>query len=281
MTNDATPHTRGLIANLARRMLRPIIGILIRNGLHFSEFSAISRSLFVDVAGDEFGIKGRRTNTSRIALLTGLSRTQVKRELDRIETDTLPGGADSAELDQVRYASRLLLGWHTDRRFSGADGQPRPLTVGGPAGFEQLYESYSGKAVPMTSMLKELINVGAIERLPDERVVARARSYIPQQTDPAALFRVGLAISDLAITAGHNLYPASNAKLRFERFATNQLIPKAQIEPFQDFLAAEGQAFLERADDWLSEKEVSDTEEVVRIGVGVYQILTPPVITKK
>lgn len=267
------------IVNLARRILRPIIGILLRNGLHFGDFAAIARSLYVEVSADEFGIKGRRTNTSRIAMMTGLSRTQAKRELDML--DGHPDDGSNAPLDHVRHASRLLLGWHLDSRFASADAEPRPLDLDGPGDtFETLYEVYSGKAVPATSMLKELIAVGAVEKLDNGKIVARARSYVPSATDPAALFRVGLAISDLATSANHNLYNSAKQRARFERFATNQLIPKKHVRAFQDYLAIEGQAFLERADDWLSEKESqADDEDVVRIGVGVYQVLTPPIKT--
>jgi hypothetical protein len=280
VNREATPERGGLIASLARRVLRPIIGILIRNGLHYQEFAAISRNLYVEVAGDEFGISGRRTNTSRIAMLTGLSRPQAKRELDLI--DGIDSGEDNDELEHVRHASRLLLGWHTDRHFVDSDGRPLPLPVDGQSpDFTDLYERYSGKVVPLTSMLKELISVGAVEELPDGRVVARARSFIPQPIDPTALFRVGLAISDLATTASHNLYSGGRKRLRFERFATNQLVPARDVPAFQDFLAAEGQAFLERADDWLSSREQSDADDTVRIGVGVYQILTPPIRSKK
>lgn len=277
MAGRAQARPRGPLANLTRRILRPIVGILLRNGLHFGDFAAIARSLYVEVSADEFGIKGRRTNTSRIAMMTGLSRTQAKRELDLLDEDVQSEG--DPPLDHVRHASRLLLGWHLDQRFATADGKPRPLAVDG-AGetFESLYEVYSGKAVPATSMLKELVAVGAVEELDDGRIVARARQYVPEATDPAALFRIGLAISDLATSAKHNLYRSERERPRFERFATNQLIPKKHVAAFQDYLAEEGQAFLERADDWLSEKE-TDTpdDDVVRIGVGVYQVLTPPI----
>ncbi|MFK8017637.1 MAG: DUF6502 family protein [Gammaproteobacteria bacterium] len=278
MSNDAAASSN-LAARWARRVLRPIISILIRAGLPAGEFAAIARSLYVDVASKEFGIRGRRTNTSRIAMLTGLSRTQAKRELDRQEAEQ----EDETEpLDNVRHASRVLLGWHTDARFIEPDGQPRPLSVDDEDDFPLLYEAYSGKAVPATSMLKELITVGAVEKLSDGRIMARARSYTPGQTDPKSLFRIGLAISDLATTAHHNLYFEKKKRSRFERFATNQLVDKRHVEAFQDFLEIEGQAFLERADNWLTQRETDKTTDtVVRVGVGVYQVLTDPVVPPK
>lgn len=242
----------------------------------YAQFADIARSTYVEIASQEFGIKGRRTNTSRIALLTGLSRAQAKRELDRLMSGDADGSTDG--LDQVRHVSRVLLGWHTDERFLDADGHAKPLPVTGDVSFETLYQEFSGKAVPATSMLKELINVGAVETLPDGRLIARARSYMPEQTDSSALQRIFLAISDLAGSARFNLFRRSDERARFERFATNQLIPASELDNFRDFLEIEGQAFLERADDWLARREAkTKQEELIRIGVGVYQVCTPPV----
>lgn len=209
-------------------------------------------------------------------MLTGLSRVQAKRELDKLASSE-PTEA-SAAVDKVRHASRVLLGWHSDSRFLDDDGRPKALPTQGEPSFQSLYEDYSGKAVPATSMLKELVAIGAVELLPDGRLIARARSYIPQQADEVALDRICLAISDLSTTASHNVFRSPEERARFERFATNQLIPAARLDEFRDYLELEGQAFLERADDWLTNNEAdASDDDLMRIGVGVYQIKTPPI----
>lgn len=257
--------------------MRPVIGILMRNGMHYSDFSDLARSVYVEVASEEFGIKGRRTNTSRIALLTGLSRIQAKRELDLLDAHS-NAISSSEELDKVRHASRVLLGWHTDPRFCDDKGRPRLLTVDGDASFATLYEEFSGKAVTETSMLKELIAVGAVEKLADGRLKVKARSYVPNPTDQSALHRIFLAISDLAGCAYFNLFKKKDERSRFERFATNQLIPESELDEFRDYLEVEGQEFLERVDDWLSKREADKSRtDLRRVGVGVYQVSSKPV----
>jgi len=263
--------TDRFVEEICRIVIRPVVGILLRCGLSFSRFSEICRSVFVEVAADEFGLGGRRTNTSRISLITGLSRTRVKQELDQL------GSAkpqDDSEIDQVRPASRILMAWHVDPDFLDAAGRPLALSIDeGQPSFKQLYDRYSGKIVPITAMLKELTSVGAISKTENGRLKVVMRSYMPSPSDHAATKRVCMAVRDLAVTASHNLYHDPRTQARFERFATNQLIPVDQIEEFTNFLDVEGQAFLERADNWLIEKETSDpSTEVVRIGVGVYQI---------
>ncbi len=269
---------------LTRRVLRPLIGILLRTGLPFSAFAAIARSVYVEVAAKEFGISGRPTNTSRISMLTGLSRTQVKKERDQLGPQPADAAAEQARTtppapgaDKVRHVSRMLMAWHTDPLFQDEHGQPKLLSESGAKdSFEVLYELYSGKVVPLTTVLKELKQVGAVKLSSDARLQVTTRSYMPAAADPAALERVTLAIADLSSAACYNLFRDPSTRSRFERFATNQLIPADKVDEFRDYLEEEGQAFLERADNWLTQYEgKGDPETHVRVGVGVYQVHPP------
>ena len=250
-------------------VIRPVVGILLRFGLPFTRFSDICRSVYVDVASKEFGVGGRRTNTSRIALLTGLSRTRVKNELD-----VLAGTQPKPGIDQVRPASRILMAWHVDPDFLDPKGKPLKLTLDrGTVSFKTLYDKYSGKIVPVTAMLKELQGVGAVSKTGDGLLKVESRSYMPRSTDPGAMKRVCMAVRDFAETGAYNIYRDDKQPARFERFATNQLIPADEMANFAKFLNIEGQAFLERADNWLIARETNDPSiTVVRAGVGVYQI---------
>ncbi len=257
----------GFRAQICRIAMRPIIGILLRCGMSFAEFSKTTRSVYVEVAANEFGLRGQRANKSRIAMLTGLSRPRVKAELEALDAP------DSVveDKDKIRPASRVLLGWYTDSHFADAPGQPRELTG---EQFGELFERYSGKVVPMTAMLKELLNVGAVEMTDDGKLRVLTRSFTPQRADASGIRRVCTAIADLAATASFNLFSGKTQNRRFERFATNQLIAASDARDFGEFLEAEGQAFLERIDNWMTRREIQkgEGEDLIRIGVGVYQI---------
>ncbi len=269
-------------AKLLKTVLRPIVGILLRAGVPFQTFSSAARLMYVDVAREEFGIRGRKTNVSRVAMLTGLSRTMVRAALDEANSAKALGdsGAD-AGLDNLRHLSRILLGWYVDERFIDQDGQPAALAIEGTdsePGFDALYNDYSGKLAPSSAMLKELLEVGAVESLDDGRVIARSRQYIPRKTDASNLERVCQVVSDLASAGSHNLHRRSSETSRFERIATNQNIPASRESEFHAFLEEEGQQFLERVDNWLSKVETKEKEEPMRrIGVGVFEISSQPI----
>ena len=72
-----TPKDTALSA--CRQLMEPIIGILLRNGVTHKDLALICKQLYVQVATDEFGIRGRDTNLSRVAMLTGIDRKEVAR----------------------------------------------------------------------------------------------------------------------------------------------------------------------------------------------------------
>ena len=54
-----------------RRLLRPLVRILLRNGVSLGDFTEHAKKVYVDVATDEFSVAGRKPSISRTALLTG------------------------------------------------------------------------------------------------------------------------------------------------------------------------------------------------------------------
>ena len=56
------------------RILRPLIHILIRNGISYGTFADLAKWLFVDVAKREFAIEARKQTISRVSVITGLTR---------------------------------------------------------------------------------------------------------------------------------------------------------------------------------------------------------------
>lgn len=250
-----------------RLLLRPIVRILLRAGVNWKEFAEVGKATFVEMASEDFGIRGRPTNISRVAILTGFTRREVRRLRDLLENE------DPASFGRMNYATRVLTGWYTDAEFVAADGQPRRLAVAGTnPSFETLCSRYSGD-VPATTMLKELKHVGAVVE-EDGRLVAKTRYYMPVLMDPQQVVRSGSVIEDIGNTVAYNLHRGPADPTRFERRATNTHIPATAVPEFRDYIEEEGQAFLERVDAWLTEHESQNAgnENSVRLGLGAYWI---------
>ena len=52
-------------------VMRPIARALLRVGVGYREFSEIAKTAFVETATKEYGLRGRPTNISRVAVMTG------------------------------------------------------------------------------------------------------------------------------------------------------------------------------------------------------------------
>ena len=108
---------RETLSVAVRRLLRPLVRILLRNGIPFGTFSELAKQVYVDVAYDDFAERGRKQTASRVSALTGLTRKEVKRLRE------LPGEEALAAADQ-RYnrAIRVISGWTNDETFQDEDG---------------------------------------------------------------------------------------------------------------------------------------------------------------
>ncbi len=78
---------KNALINACRTLLRPFALLLLKGGMTWKEFAEISKSVFVSVATDEFENRSRPANVSRVSILTGISRIEVKRQRDLLESD--------------------------------------------------------------------------------------------------------------------------------------------------------------------------------------------------
>lgn len=255
----------------ARQWLRPLVHVLIRSGITWKDFAELARTSYVDVATQQFGKRGRPTNVSRTAVLTGLTRREVRKQRARL------AASPETWTGHVTKGSLVLSAWHQDPEFLDASGQPWPLPMEGEGlSFTALLRRCGASDVRPSTLLKELLAAQAVRQLSDGRLEPLKRSYIPQSMDEQLVLLWGKRMTDLARTCGQNLAPSSNAATRFERAAVNDHIDAGALPEFRAFLEREGQAFLERVDAWLTEHQTRDqrpdTARTIRLGAGLYHI---------
>lgn len=278
----STPKETALSA--CRQLMEPIIGILLRNGITHKDLAALCKQIYVQVASQEFGIRGRQTNLSRVAMLTGIDRKEAARIKESLEHNH----QSQATQHQQDRLTRVLSGWHQDPDFIDQAALPLAIAVEGDIpSFAQLARRYGGD-MPASALLKELKLNGIVEEDASGQLRPLKRYFVPAQSDPGALLRAGSVFNDLGSTLQHNLYKANSGKqqpLRFERRASNSHMSAETSAAFRAFVEQEGQAFLEKVDAWLSAHEQpsdSDTDAPrVRLGVGTYFIespVQPPII---
>lgn len=247
--------------------MRPIARILLRCGVTWKELAELVKLIYVEVATTDYGKHGRPANASRVAILTGLSRRDVRRARDAIEA-----GAEALDpMRKINHASRVLSAWFQDPDFLDAKGSPRVLPAKGERGFAGLAKRYAPD-IPCTAMLKELKAVGAVTETSGGRLRVRMRYYAPAAPDEQAVLRAASVLEDAGNTVAANLF-LEEPQTRFEGRATNVHVPRSARRAFREFIEARGMEFLEDVDRWLSEHETTKPDDKTnRLGIGVYFI---------
>ena len=155
-------------------VLRPIAKILLRYGIGFREFAEVAKTAFVDVATSDFGIRGRPTNISRVAVMTGLTRKEIKRLRDGLET-----GYESLSVKSTPLAA-VIHRWHSDSEYLDDSGRPAFLPFKGKRrSFESLVKKYGGD-IPPGAMRAELRRIDAIEEDDNGSLRAIRRTIRPK-----------------------------------------------------------------------------------------------------
>ena len=238
--------------------------------MSFKAFVDIAKHTYVEVAADEFGIPGKKTSVSRVALLSGLTRKDVQRLLDA------PAANDAETGERYNRAARVVAGWVRDPEFSDADGNPKTLSLQegrAQASFAALVRRFSGD-IPFRAILDELLRVGVVEKLGDDGIRLKTRAYVPESGDTEKLNILGADVSDLVSTIDHNLQHGSSDPF-FQRKVMYDNVPVEAIQEFRRLSGAQAQALLERLDKWLSQHD-RDTHVGtggtgrVRTGIGIF-----------
>ena len=269
MTSD----TLKALTRAIQTLLKPLVRILLRNGISYGTFADLAKWVYVDVASREFAISSRKQTVSRVAVLTGLTRKEVQRLRE------LPGPHERDTAERYNRAARVIAGWRREQEFLDPEGRPAPLPVSGETGsFASLVRRFSGD-IPARAVLDELERVGAVRQLEDGRVELVTRAYIPRTGEADKLHILGTDVSYLITTIDHNLRSGS-PEARFQRKVAYDNLPDQALPLFRELSAKKAQALLERLDEWLARND-RDAHPGVdgtgrnRAGIGIYYFEEP------
>jgi hypothetical protein len=272
--SDTNPLHRALY-----RILRPMARLLLRNGIPFAEFAELVRRAYVDAALEDFSDQRKKPTDSRAAVMTGLTRKEVKKQ-----REILAGEDDGNRgARHENRASRVVSGWVHDAAFQAGDGQPAVLPFDGPLSFSELVKRYSGDMTPR-AVLEELVRVGVVATDVSGNLELRQRAYVPAGDSEEMLQIFGEDVSDFIATIDHNLTgsEADNQPL-FQRTLVYNNIPPEVMVRWRRYAAQQSQAMLEELDQWLGpydrdiagQGESKATGDAVRTGVGIFYFEDP------
>ncbi len=199
MSGDAhqPPEGSRLQAPLAR-LLRPLVRLLVRSGVTFPALTDLLRELYVNVAEYDFALPGKEQTDSRVSLLTGIHRKEVRR---------LRGAGAPVTVVPVVISrtSRILARWLAAPEYCDGAGRPRSLPrLGEAPSFEALVASVTRDVRPR-AVLDEWLDRGLVALDGEGRVVLGESAYVPRGGDDQQLYYLGRNLHDHIAAAVANV----------------------------------------------------------------------------
>lgn len=220
-----------LAAEAIARLLQPLARLMIDHGLQLPSMVELLKNALVSEAIAAYGLAGKETSDTRIALLTGVHRKDVKRLRDT------PVAADPAP-PMVPVAASVVARWISEPRFLTIEHTARPLarTPGrghpGEPDFTTLVAEVT-RDVGARAVLDELQRLGVVEVTEDGYVRLTATSFVPDKGLSESFHFLAANVSDHLATAVHNLAPDRSAPPMLEQSAFLENLPPAEAEQLQ------------------------------------------------
>lgn len=217
-----------------RGLMRPLVRTMIARGLTAPVVYALLKRVYVEVAETHFALDDKSLTDSRIAMLTGVHRKDVR---------TIRNEPDVTGQESRRKSALLatVIGqWMTHPDFS-AGGKPRPLPRS-EDGFDALVETVSKDVRPRT-VLDELVGSGLVSTDDDGRLVLKAAAAIgtPNSAEREAFFAAN--VGDHLAAASENLL--ADAPPFFERAVFYNQLPPEALDAIEARARRDAQALLE------------------------------------
>lgn len=222
--------------------LRPFARSLLQAGIGFREFAEISKTAFVDVATSDYGLRGRPTNISRVAVMTGLTRKEVRRLRDKTDA-----GQD-AVVARSTPMSDILHFWYTDPEYQDAAGKPAILSFdAGQTSFSNLVRKYGGD-IPPGAMRTELKRIGAVRESENGSLEVLKRNVSGLEINDKLINGLVRILHPAAATLAHNL-TSDKDKTRVQRNVSTRFVRTSDLPRLRRICADRLAEYTESIDD--------------------------------
>lgn len=248
--------------------LKPIARALLNAGIGHREFAEISKAAFVDVATEDYGLRGRPTNISRVAVMTGLTRKEVRRIRDK------SAAGEQTLVVRSTPMAEILHRWYTDDEFQDESGKPALLAFDGPsASFTDLVRKYGGD-IPPGAMRTELKRIDAIAESDDGKLQILKRNVSGLDVHDRLIAGMTQVLYPAAVTLARNTNP-QNDETWILRSAHTKYVRKDDINRLKRICTDRLEEFTESVDDLFAAYETlyekdANNQSTRAVGVGVF-----------
>jgi len=253
-----------------RRVLYPLVRLLLKTGMTFPQLAELLKEVYVDVADKEFCIADKKQTQTRLSFLTGIHRKDIKRLHKQ--------SRDMDEPENISVGVQLVSKWIQQPRYLDSSGKPLilPLKTNNKQSkqkpsFEELVETVCKQDIRPRVILDEWLNLGIVTLSDDNQVELLTEAFIPKEGLAEKAFFVGHNIADHLSAASQNLL--SDTPQFFERCVYYDDLSEESIAELQQLVEEQGMNTLKIVNQRASELKMQDMAKngnKQRINIGLY-----------
>lgn len=249
------------------KLLRPLVKLLLSFRIAFPQFAELLKRSYVEVAEKEFPLDNKPQTDTRLSLLTGIHRKDIKRLRHQgSETEEAPA--------VISTGGKLVARWISEPKYRGEDNTPLSLplksTTGKPS-FESLVQDVFKQDIRPRVILDEWLNLGVVSMSKDNIITLNTQAFIPSKGLEEKAFFLGHNLADHLAASTHNLLDQQPAF--FERCIYYDGLSDESIEKLREHAANRGMETLMSLNDLamsLKTQDMAKAQNKHRINIGLY-----------
>lgn len=249
------------------RLLRPLVKLLVHYHISYPYLIQLLKSVYVEVAEHDVPHPSKTVTDSRITMLTGVHRKDVRRLRDATE--------EVADVGRhIALGAQVASAWLTTPDYVDSAGEPRALfrlaTEGEPS-FESLVESASKQDLRARSVLDEWLRLGVITVDEHDKVHLRAEAFIPAEGFDERAYIFGMTQHDHLAAAVHNLLGEEPPRL--DRCVYYNHLHSESVNKLNTLIQGEAMTLLKSVDRKAREMQRRDSGKAAateRFTLGIY-----------
>ncbi len=269
MSQNKYSKTQAALVKAVTLLCKPLIRLLIEKGMTFPQLRELMKELYVEVADEHFSLDTIKPSDSRIFVLTGVHRKDIKRIREQAVDESLKV-ASSASL-----SGEIVARWTSMPDFLDNKGKPRQLLKSGKdatPGFEQLVRSVSKDVRPRV-ILDEWLRLNIV-RLKDEHVVLNQSAFVTNKEFNEMAYYLGHNVHDHVASCVNNILVESEPML--ERSVYYASLTEDSVSKLRSLASKKGNELLQHVNKqaikfYDADKHKADATYRMRLGVYWYQ----------
>ena len=269
MSQNEYNKTQAALVKAVNMLCKPLIRLLIEKGITFPQFRELMKELYVEVADEQFSLDDKKPSDSRIFVLTGIHRKDIKRIRQQNEDE------NQQITSSASLSGEIVARWSSMPEYLDDKGKPSPLLKSGKgneAGFDQLVSSVNKDVRPRV-ILEEWLRLNVV-RLKDDYVVLNKSAFVTNKEFKEMAYYLGHNVHDHVASCVNNILEENEPML--ERSVYYASLTENSVNKLKTIASKKGNDLLQHLNKqaiklYDADKHKDDATHRMRLGVYWYQ----------